>query len=85
MSIETKGGEFSSFVPMQPYPQTVIGLNLCYLQDTLKQFQAKGAARITVKMSSRVSPVLFSDDAGDFAMILPVRLKSEKYLSQPAA
>ena len=85
MSIETKGGEFSSFVPMQPCPQTVIGLNLCYLQDTLKQFQAKGAARITVKMSSRVSPVLFSDDAGDFAMILPVRLKSEKYLSQPAA
>lgn len=85
MSIETKRGEFSSFVPMQPRPQTVIGLNLRYLQEALKQFQAKGADNITVKMNGRMSPILFSDNAGDLAMVLPVRLKSEKYLFQPAA
>ena len=44
------------------------------MMDSLKQFQAKKLATVTMRMSSAVSPIIMSDGE-DLALVLPMRLK----------
>lgn len=73
LSVETAKGSYSSKPKLAEIPTTVCGFNGGYMLDSLKQFQAKKLATVTMRMTSAFAPIVMSDGE-DLAMVLPMRM-----------
>lgn len=70
-------GTFATHVAVEGKSETAFGFDLCYMKDALRQF--KSEERIRMKISGALGPIILEDDGhGDFALVLPTRLKCEE-------
>jgi DNA polymerase III sliding clamp (beta) subunit (PCNA family) len=75
LSLHTPYGVCTSQLRLSSPMNTVIGFNARYMQEGLKQFQAKKTASVVMKMTSPCSPIVLTDNADDLALVLPCRLR----------
>lgn len=72
LSMTVNGRKYSASVNIQRTGDTVMGLNLHYMADALKQFSKEKS--VTVKISGIHTPVVIeAEGRGDRAMVLPLR------------
>lgn len=76
LSIQNTDGEYRAKLELNTVPQTICGFKAQYMLDGLKQFKAKNAKRITMRMTSPLQPIFLTDELDDTALVLPVRLKN---------
>lgn len=75
LSVKTNGGEYRSSLELESVSQAVCGFNAVYMLNGLNQFKAKKVKSVTMRLDRPVAPIVLTDDGGDIAMVLPVRLK----------
>ena len=72
--VQTSEFRYQTRVRVNGHSEIVIGFNLNYLADALRQF--KGEPHVRMKLISPISPVVLeAEGRNDCAMVLPVRLK----------
>jgi len=77
LSMSVPNGMFTTHVAAEGKSEIVFGFDLRYMTDALRQF--KGEDRIRMKISGARGPIILeADGRGDFALVLPVRLKREE-------
>ena len=76
LTMAAPGGKFRTSIPVAGRGSLSIGFDLRYMLDALKQF--KDEPEVTVKLSGVLSPIVIeAEGRGDYALVLPVRLKEE--------
>ena len=76
LTMSAPNGRFRTSIPVSGRGNLILGFDLRYMLDALKQF--KDAPEITVKLSGVFSPIVIeAEGRGDFALVLPVRIKEE--------
>lgn len=76
LTIATPNGIFHTGISLRGRGDLVIGFDLHYMLDALKQF--KGEPEVQIKLSGTFSPIVIeAENRSDFALVLPVRLKAE--------
>lgn len=74
LSMSAGGGNYSTQIQIDGETWTDFGFELRYMVDALRQF--RGEPVVKMKVISPVAPiVLEAEGRGDFAMVLPVRMK----------
>lgn len=74
--VSAASGTYSTHIELDGTNDTTFGFDLSYMEDALRQF--KDEPWVKMKVSSEVSPfILEAEGRGDFAMVLPFRLKKE--------
>ena len=74
--VSASSGTYSSHIKLDGTNDTTVGFDLRYMEDALQQF--KDETWVKMKVSSETSPfILEAAERGDFAMVLPFRLKKE--------
>lgn len=75
LSLTAAGGNYSTQIQIEGKSTVNFGFELRYMIDALRQF--RGESRVKMKVNSPVAPIILeADDRGDFAMVLPVRMKA---------
>ena len=76
LSINAPSGHWVTCVSMSGRGDLVVGFDLHYMLDALKQFRKEPEVRI--KLSGIYTPIVVeADRRSDFALVLPVRLREE--------
>ena len=76
LTMAVPGGKFRTGIQVSDRGELSLGFDLRYMLDALKQF--KDESEIKVKLSGIFSPIVIeAEGRGDFALVLPVRLKEE--------
>ena len=76
LTMAVPGGKFRTGIQVSGRGSLSLGFDLRYMLDALKQF--KDEPEIKVKLSGVFSPIVIeAEGRGDFALVLPVRLKEE--------
>lgn len=76
LTMAVPGGRFCTSISVAGRGSLSIGFDLRYMLDALRQF--KDEPEVTVKLSGVLSPIVIeAKGRGDFALVLPVRLKEE--------
>ena len=76
LTMAAPNGKFRTSIPVSGRGDLTLGFDLRYMLDALKQF--KDAPEVKVKLSGVFSPIVIeAEDHGDFALVLPVRIKEE--------
>lgn len=76
LTMVVPGGKFRTSIPVSGRGDLTLGFDLRYMLDALKQF--KDEPEVTVKLSGVFSPIVIeAENRGDFALVLPVRIKEE--------
>ena len=74
LSLSVPSGTFQTRVPMEGRGDIVLGFNLSYMLDAVRQFN--GTEQITIKLGGRYAPmVIEAEGRSDYAMVLPVHMK----------
>ena len=74
LSLSVPSGTFQTRVPMEGRGDIVLGFDLSYMLDAVRQFN--GTEQITIKLGGRYAPmVIEAEGRSDYAMVLPVRMK----------
>lgn len=74
LSVNAPNGHFATHVELSGRGDLVLGFDLHYMLDALKQF--KGEPEVQMKLSGISSPIVIeAEGRGDFALVLPVRLR----------
>lgn len=77
LSINGLSGHFVTRVSMSGRGDLVVGFDLRYMLDALKQFRKE--PEVQIKLSGVYTPIVVdAEGRGDFALVLPVRLREEK-------
>lgn len=77
LSMSAPNGKFRTSIPVSGRGDLTLGFDLRYMLDALKQF--KDEPEVTVKLSGVFSPIVIeAENRGDFALVLPVRIKEEE-------
>ena len=77
LSINGLSGHFVTRVSMSGRGDLVVGFDLRYMLDALKQFRKE--PEVQIKLSGIYTPIVVdAEGRGDFALVLPVRLREEK-------
>lgn len=70
-------GHLATHVSMSGRGDMVVGFDLRYMLDALKQFRKETEVRI--KLSGIYTPIVIeAEGRSDFALVLPVRLRVER-------
>lgn len=70
-------GHLATHVSMSGRDDMVVGFDLRYMLDALKQFRKETEVRI--KLSGIYTPIVIeAEGRSDFALVLPVRLREER-------
>ena len=76
LTLAVPGGKFRTSIQVSGRGGLSLGFDLRYMLDALKQF--KDEPEVKVKLSGIFSPIVIeAEGRGDFALVLPVRLKEE--------
>lgn len=76
LSLSIPGGNFQTSVPMNGRGNIVLGFNLPYMLDAVRQF--RNAENITIKLGGTYAPlVIEAEGRSDYAMVLPVRMRAQ--------
>ena len=76
LTMAVPGGKFRTSIPVSGRRDLTLGFDLQYMLDALKQF--KDEPEVTVKLSGVFSPIVIeAENRGDFALVLPIRIKEE--------
>lgn len=76
LTMSAPNGKFRTSISVSGRGNLILGFDLRYMLDALKQF--KDEPEVTVKLSGVYSPlVIEAENRGDFALVLPVRIKEE--------
>lgn len=76
LTMAVPGGRFRTTIQVSGRGSLSLGFDLRYMLDALKQF--KDEPEVTVKLSGVFSPIVIeAKGRGDFALVLPVRIKEE--------
>ena len=77
LSINGLSGHFVTRVSMSGRGDLVVGFDLRYMLDALKQFRKE--PEVQIKLSGVYTPIVVdAEGRSDFALVLPVRLREEK-------
>lgn len=77
LSINGPSGHFRTRVSMYGRGDLVVGFDLRYMLDALKQFRKE--PEVQMKLSGVYTPIVVdAEGRSDFALVLPVRLREEK-------
>jgi DNA polymerase III sliding clamp (beta) subunit (PCNA family) len=73
--LSTASGSYSTQVQVDGASSIDFGFDLRYMLDALRQF--RGEPAVKMKVNSSVAPIILeAEGRGDFAMVLPVRVKA---------
>jgi len=74
--VSAPSGTYATRIKLDGTNGMTVGFDLKYMEDALQQF--KDAPWVRMKISGETSPIVLEEEGrGDFAMVLPVRLKKE--------
>lgn len=77
LSMNAPSGHLATHVFMSGRGNMVVGFDLRYMLEALKQFRKEPEVRL--KLSGIYTPIVIeAEGRGDFALVLPVRLREEK-------
>ena len=77
LSINGPSGHFVTRVSMSGRGDLVVGFDLRYMLDALKQFRKE--PEVQIKLSGVYTPIVVdAEGRSDFALVLPVRLREER-------
>ena len=77
LSMNAPSGHLATHVSMSGRGDMVVGFDLRYMLDALKQFRKETEVRI--KLSGIYTPIVIeAEGRSDFALVLPVRLREER-------
>lgn len=77
LSMNAPSGHLATHVSMSGRGDMVVGFDLRYMLDALKQFRKETEVRI--KLSGIYTPIVIeAEERSDFALVLPVRLREER-------
>ena len=77
LSMNAPSGHLATHVSMSGRGDMIVGFDLRYMLDALKQFRKEPEVRI--KLSGIYAPIVIeAEERSDFALVLPVRLHEER-------
>ena len=77
LSMNAPSGHLATHVSMSGRGDMVVGFDLRYMLDALKQFRKEPEVRL--KLSGIYTPIVIeAEGRSDFALVLPVRLREER-------
>ena len=77
LSMNAPSGHLATHVSMSGRGDMVVGFDLRYMLDALKQFRKEPEVRL--KLSGIYTPIVIeAEERSDFALVLPVRLREER-------
>ena len=77
LSMNAPSGHLATHVSMSGRGDMIVGFDLRYMLEALKQFRKEPEVRL--KLSGIYTPIVIeAEERSDFALVLPVRLREER-------